>query len=83
MLRVFHSLGQTIANFKPMAASIDAIYLVEASPTLREAQRKLLCGDAAMEAHECGFQSTSKSLAGTKIVWTEELGFISGSMLYV
>lgn len=58
-----------------MAASIDTIYMVEASPTLRETQRKLLCGDSAMEEHESGFTSTSKDLPGVKIVWTEDITF--------
>ncbi|SZF04286.1 unnamed protein product [Blumeria hordei] len=41
---------RTIENFKAIKSSIDAIYLVEVSPSLREAQKKLLCGDAPMES---------------------------------
>ena len=43
-----------------MAGSIEAVYLVEASPGLREAQHKLLCGSAPMIEVPIGFQSTSK-----------------------
>lgn len=58
-----------------MASSIEAVYLVEASPSLREAQRKLLCGDAPMEEMSIGHQSTSK-YANVPIIWTENIRFV-------
>lgn len=58
-----------------MAASIEAVYLVEASPSLREAQRKLLCGDAPMEETSIGHRCISK-YASVPIVWTENLRFV-------
>jgi len=66
---------RTVRNFKPMASSIDAIYMVEASPVLREAQRKLLCGPAPFEDHPHGYQSKSKHLPGVSIIWLEDLAF--------
>jgi len=66
---------RTIRNFKPMAASIEAIYLVEASPVLRETQRKLLCGFSPFEDHPKGHQSKSKHLPGVPIIWLEDLTF--------
>jgi len=66
---------RTIRNFKPMAASIEAIYLVEASPVLRETQRKLLCGSSPLEDHPKGYQSKSKHLPGVPIIWIEDLTF--------
>ncbi|KAJ9649493.1 hypothetical protein H2199_000268 [Coniosporium tulheliwenetii] len=66
----------TIRNFKPVASSIEAIYLVEASPSLREAQKKLLCGDAPMEEIDIGHQSTSKYSDQLKIIWCEDMRFI-------
>jgi NADH dehydrogenase [ubiquinone] 1 alpha subcomplex assembly factor 7 len=45
---------------------------VEASPTLREAQKQLLCGDAAMEQTDMGFRSTSK-YSGIPVIWTVNL----------
>lgn len=66
---------RTIRRFKPMAASIEAVYLVEASPSLREAQRKLLCGDAPMEETSIGHRCISK-YASVPIVWTENLRFV-------
>lgn len=59
-----------------MASSIEAIYLVEASPSLREAQKKLLCGDAPMEEIDIGHQSTSKYSDQLKIIWCEDMRFI-------
>lgn len=59
-----------------MASSIEAIYLVEASPALREAQKKLLCGDAPMEEIDIGHQSTSKYSDQLKIIWCEDMRFI-------
>ncbi|EON64847.1 hypothetical protein W97_04081 [Coniosporium apollinis CBS 100218] len=67
---------RTIRNFKPLASSIEAIYLVEASPSLREAQKKLLCGDAPMEEIDIGHQSTSKYSDQLKIIWCEDMRFI-------
>ncbi|KAL8680687.1 MAG: hypothetical protein Q9186_003127 [Xanthomendoza sp. 1 TL-2023] len=40
---------ETISSFKSLASSIENIYLVEASPSLRNAQKDLLCGDTALE----------------------------------
>ncbi len=58
-----------------MASSIEAVYLVEASPSLREAQKQLLCGDAAMTETSIGFQSTSK-YANIPVIWTENIRFV-------
>ncbi|KAL3425705.1 NADH dehydrogenase [Phlyctema vagabunda] len=66
---------RTIRNFKPMASSIEAVYLVEASPSLREAQKKLLCGDAPMTETSIGYQSISK-YANLPIIWTENIRFL-------
>ncbi|KAI9824332.1 MAG: hypothetical protein M1819_000892 [Sarea resinae] len=66
---------RSIRNFKPLASSIEAVYLVEASPSLREAQKKLLCGDAPMEETEIGFQSTSK-YQNIPVFWCEDIRFV-------
>jgi hypothetical protein len=66
-----------------MASSIEAVYLVEASPALRDAQKMLLCGDAAMTETSVGYQSTSK-YANLPIVWTENIRFVpSGKVAFV
>ena len=65
--------GQTFRNFKAFTSSIEAIYLVEASATLREIQKKLLCGDAAaMRETEIGHESTSKYF-DVPVVWVEDI----------
>jgi NADH dehydrogenase [ubiquinone] 1 alpha subcomplex assembly factor 7 len=58
-----------------MASSIEAVYLVETSPSLREAQRALLCGDAPMTENAIGFESTSK-YDKLPVIWTENLRFV-------
>ena len=59
-----------------MASSIEAVYLVEASPSLREAQKQLLCDDdAPMTETSIGFQSISK-YANLPIIWTENIRFV-------
>ena len=64
-----------------MASSIEAVYLVEASPALREAQKRLLCGDTPMTETSIGYQSISK-YANLPIIWTENIRFIpSGQLL--
>lgn len=64
---------QTFRKFKNFASSIDAVYLVEASASLREIQKQLLCGaDAALEATDIGHKSVSKHL-GVPIIWVEDI----------
>jgi NADH dehydrogenase [ubiquinone] 1 alpha subcomplex assembly factor 7 len=58
-----------------MASSIEAVYMVEASPALRETQKKLLCGDAPMTETSIGYQSISK-YANIPIIWTENIRFV-------
>lgn len=66
----------TIKNFEQMASSIEAVYMVEASPSLREAQKELLCGkDAKLTETEIGHTCTSK-YANIPVVWTENLRFV-------
>ncbi|PMD28084.1 DUF185-domain-containing protein [Hyaloscypha hepaticicola] len=66
---------RTIRNFKPMASSIEAVYMVEASPSLRAAQKRLLCGDAPMTETAIGYQSISK-YANLPIIWTDNIRFV-------
>ncbi|KAF4829204.1 Protein arginine methyltransferase NDUFAF7 [Colletotrichum tropicale] len=64
---------RTMQNFKEFASSIDAIYMVEASPQLREAQKNLLCGpDAPMTESKVGYHSVCK-YTSLPIVWTETI----------
>ncbi|KAK4196140.1 putative S-adenosyl-L-methionine-dependent methyltransferase-domain-containing protein [Triangularia verruculosa] len=64
---------RTIQSFPVMANSIDAIYMVEASPELRLAQKNLLCGeDAPMTESKVGYHSVCKYSA-LPIVWTETI----------
>lgn len=58
-----------------MASSIEAVYLVEASPSLREAQRQLLCGDNPITETSIGHQSVSK-YTNTPVIWTENIKFV-------
>ncbi|KAL2260288.1 hypothetical protein VTK26DRAFT_5743 [Humicola hyalothermophila] len=64
---------RTIQRFPAMANSIDAIYMVEASPELRAAQKRLLCGeDAPMTESKVGYHSVCK-YNSLPIVWTETI----------
>lgn len=70
---------RTIQKFPAMADSIDAVYMVEASPELRGAQKKLLCGeDAAMTESKVGSHSVCKYMS-VPIVWTENIKSIPTS----
>lgn len=63
-----------------MAKSIDAVYMVEASPQLRIAQKNLLCGeDAAMSESKVGYHSHCK-YGDIPIVWTETIKSIPYGM---
>lgn len=48
---------------------------MEASPALRDAQRKLLCGDAPLKEIDIGFRSTSKYSA-VPVTWCEDIRFV-------
>lgn len=64
---------RTIQRFPAMANSVDAVYMVEASRELREAQKKLLCGpDAQTSESKVGSHSGSK-YNGRPIVWTDTI----------
>ena len=66
---------QTVSKFKPLASSIESVYLVEASPALRDTQRQLLCGDATLEEINIGFRSTSK-YSRLPVTWCEDIRFV-------
>ncbi|KAE8365187.1 S-adenosyl-L-methionine-dependent methyltransferase [Aspergillus caelatus] len=63
---------RTFRNFKSFTSSIEAIYLVEASPTLREVQKQRLCGDATMEETDIGHKSTCKYF-NVPVIWVEDI----------
>ena len=65
---------RTIQNFKSLTGRLERIYLVEASPKLRETQRELLCGSAAMRKHDIGW--AAKSRYGPEIIWCEDIRFV-------
>lgn len=69
-------LDQTIRNFKPLASAIEAVYMVEASPSLRNAQHKLLCGDNPLEDIDIGYRSKSKYTSDLDIIWCEDIRFV-------
>ena len=67
---------ETLRNFKALASNIKTIYLVETSPSLRETQKRLLCGnDAIMEETDMGIRSTSKCF-DVPVVWCEDIRFV-------
>lgn len=68
---------RTFRNFPDLTKAIEAVYLIEASPRLREAQYKLLCGDSALEETKTGWESRSRHSKDLKIVWTEDVRFVA------
>ncbi|RPB08287.1 DUF185-domain-containing protein [Morchella conica CCBAS932] len=66
---------RTLNSFKSLRDAISEIYLIEASASLRETQRKLLCGEAtSFESIKKGERCMSKY--GIPIVWYEDLSFV-------
>ncbi|KAK2612974.1 hypothetical protein QQS21_001085 [Conoideocrella luteorostrata] len=64
---------RTVARFPAMADSIEGIFMVEASPELRDTQKQLLCGpDAQFTKCDAGSQSNGKHIR-KPIVWAESL----------
>ncbi|KAI9700741.1 MAG: hypothetical protein M1836_002110 [Candelina mexicana] len=66
---------RTIHRFKALASGIGAVYLVESSPSLRETQRRLLCGDTPMTETSDGFQSISK-YSNLPVYWRDDIRFV-------
>ncbi|KAI9844296.1 MAG: hypothetical protein M1837_005706 [Sclerophora amabilis] len=66
---------RTIRNFRSLASSIEAVYLVESSAVLREAQKQRLCGDAPMEETSIGFRSRS-TYSDIPVIWCEDIRFV-------
>ena len=50
--------------------------MIEASPRLREAQHKLLCGDNPLRENQWGHESISRQSDDLKIIWSEDLRLI-------
>ena len=68
---------RTVRNFGPLAQSVDAVYLVEASEGLRAKQCRLLCGDGVeMERTETGWKSQSTKYLDIPIVWVEDISLL-------
>ncbi|EME77403.1 uncharacterized protein MYCFIDRAFT_191514 [Pseudocercospora fijiensis CIRAD86] len=67
---------RTIRNFPPLAKAVEAVYLIEASDTLRKTQHELLCGDNPMTETKLGWESISRHSPDLKIVWTEDHKFV-------
>ncbi|KAK2731784.1 hypothetical protein FQN57_003164 [Myotisia sp. PD_48] len=63
---------RSVQNFKAFASSIETVYLVEASPTLRDTQLQVLCGDSPVTEDDIGCQSTSSHI-GVPIIWAEHI----------
>ncbi|KAL9005122.1 MAG: hypothetical protein Q9188_002076 [Gyalolechia gomerana] len=66
---------RTVSNFKSSASAVENVYLVEASPSLRAAQKQLLCGEAALEEVSTGYRSISK-YSELPITWCEDIRFV-------
>ncbi|KAI4162834.1 MAG: hypothetical protein LQ342_003551 [Letrouitia transgressa] len=70
---------RTISRFKDLASSVENVFLVEASPSLRNAQKQLLCGEKPLEETEIGFQCMSKHF-DLPITWCEDLRFVPNTL---
>ncbi|KAF2828858.1 DUF185-domain-containing protein [Ophiobolus disseminans] len=67
---------RTISSFKTFAKSIEAVYLIEASPHLQKQQAKLLVGTEELEKSEIGWAAPLKYVPGVKIQWCEDIRFV-------
>lgn len=67
---------RTIYNFPALAKALEAVYMVESSPNLRQAQHKLLCGRNELKEIDIGWESMSKYSPGLKIIWAEDMRLV-------
>ncbi|KKY29148.1 hypothetical protein UCRPC4_g00117 [Phaeomoniella chlamydospora] len=66
---------RALRNFKSFTSAVDSVLLVEASPSLREAQRALLCGDHPFEDTPNGQKSISK-YSNILVEWIEDMSLL-------
>ncbi|KAF1948034.1 hypothetical protein EJ02DRAFT_417511 [Clathrospora elynae] len=67
---------RTISSFKAFANSIEAIYLIEASPYLQKQQAKVLSGTEVLKKSDIGFSGSCKYIPGCKIEWCEDIRLV-------
>ncbi|KAH7401108.1 S-adenosyl-L-methionine-dependent methyltransferase [Phaeosphaeria sp. MPI-PUGE-AT-0046c] len=67
---------RTISSFKAFANSIEAIYLVEASPHLQKQQAKLLTGTEELQEGVIGPTGSLKYIPNVNIQWCEDIRFV-------
>jgi NADH dehydrogenase [ubiquinone] 1 alpha subcomplex assembly factor 7 len=65
-----------VSSFKAFARSIEAVYLVEASPHLQKQQAKLLAGTEDLKKSEVGWTAPLKYAPGVNIQWCEDIRFV-------
>ncbi|KAL5118071.1 hypothetical protein ACEQ8H_004058 [Pleosporales sp. CAS-2024a] len=67
---------RTISSFRSFANSIEAIYLVEASPHLQKQQARLLAGTEDLQKSDIGLKAPLKYMSGVDIQWCEDIRFV-------
>ncbi|XP_014554490.1 hypothetical protein COCVIDRAFT_39582 [Bipolaris victoriae FI3] len=67
---------RTLSSFKAFTKSIEAIYLIEASPYLQKQQAKLLSGTEDPTKSDIGLTATCKYIPGCKVEWCEDIRLV-------
>lgn len=70
---------RTISSFKSFAKSIEAVYLIEASPQLQKQQAKLLAGTAELQKSDIGWMAPLRYATGVNIQWCEDIRLVPKS----
>ena len=74
---------RTLSSFKRMTKSIEAIYLIEASPHLQKQQALRLAGTEELEKSEVGWKAKCKYFPDCNIQWCEDIRFVPKGMLFL
>lgn len=75
-MELWLTICKTISSFKAFAKSIEAIYLIEASPYLQKQQGKLLSGTEELQKSENGFTAPCKYIPDCRIEWCEDIRLV-------
>ncbi|KAF1921239.1 putative S-adenosyl-L-methionine-dependent methyltransferase-domain-containing protein, partial [Ampelomyces quisqualis] len=67
---------RTVSSFKAFASSIEAVYLVEASPHLQKQQAKLLAGTEELPRSDIGWKAPLRCIPNVNIQWCEDIRFV-------
>ena len=74
---------RTLNSAPQLLSALESIHMVEASPSLRESQHKLLCGENKLEWNESLSRHESTTISGKTIIWHDSFDAVPKGSFYI